>query len=148
MCSFQERNVCSLSKLLCSLFFAWGNVLTLQTAHRNFLILCQIVSHSNINFLISKQNKAPKTVPKILKQYAGIAILRYVLSFTQTNIALQSNKQINKYLYWNELHLFPALFLFWFQWYTEEVFMFGIYLVPISIHKLFKRHIKLHSDFH
>ena len=31
------------------------------------LILCQIVSHSNIN-LISKQNKAPKIDPKMLKQ--------------------------------------------------------------------------------
>ena len=139
MCSVQESHVSSLS--------IWGNVLTLQTAHRNVLIFCQIVSHSNINFLISKQNKAPKTVPKILKQYAGIAILRYVLSFTQTNIALQSNKQINKYLYWNELHLFPALFLFWFQWYTEQVFMFGVYLVPISIYKL-KRQIKLHLNSH
>ena len=32
------------------------------------LILCQIVSHSNINFLISKQDKAPKIDPKMLKQ--------------------------------------------------------------------------------
>ena len=60
MCSFQERNVSSLS--------IGGNVLTVQTAHRNFLILCQIVSHSNLNFLISKQNKAPKIDPKMLKQ--------------------------------------------------------------------------------
>ena len=60
MCSFQERNVSSLS--------IWGNVLTLQTARRIFLILCQIVSHSNINFSISKQNKAPKIDPKMQKQ--------------------------------------------------------------------------------
>ena len=60
MCSFQERNVSSLSIL--------GNVLTLQTAHRNFLKFCQIVSHFNINLLISKQNKAPKIDPKMLKQ--------------------------------------------------------------------------------
>ena len=60
ICSFQERNVSFLS--------IWGNVITLQTAHRNFLILCQIVSHSNINFLISKQNKAPKIDPKMLKR--------------------------------------------------------------------------------
>ena len=43
----------------------WGNVLILHTAHRNFLILYQIVSHPNINFLISKQNKAPKVDPKM-----------------------------------------------------------------------------------
>ena len=59
---------------------------TLQTAHGNFLILCQIVLHPNINFLISKQNKATKTNPKMLKQQAGIAILRHVLSFTQTEL--------------------------------------------------------------
>ena len=42
-----------------------------------------MVSHPNINLLISKQNKALKIDPKMLKQYAGIAILRHVLSFTQ-----------------------------------------------------------------
>ena len=72
------------------------------------LILCQIVSHSNINFLISRQNKAPKIDPKMLKQQAGIVIRRHVLSFTQTNKSLRSNKLINKYLYCNELHLFSA----------------------------------------
>ena len=83
-----------------------GNVLPLQTAHGNFLILCQIVLLPNSNFLISKQNKTPK-----MKQQAGIAILRHVLSFTKTNRALKSNpnKQINKYLYCNELHLFSAV---------------------------------------
>ena len=60
MCSFQERNVSSLS--------ISGNVISLQTAHRSFLTLCQIVSHTNITFLIGKQNKAPKTDPKMLKQ--------------------------------------------------------------------------------
>ena len=44
------------------------------------------------------------------------------------------NKQINKYLYCNERHLFSALFLFWLQWYTGWVFMFGIYLVLIYIY--------------
>ena len=61
----------------------WENVLTRQTAHGNFLIPCHMVSHPNINLLISKQNKALKIDPKMLKQYAGIAILRHVLSFTQ-----------------------------------------------------------------
>ena len=60
MCSVQERNVSSLS--------ISGNVLTIQTAPGNFLILCQIVSHPNINFLVSKLNKAPKIDPKMLKQ--------------------------------------------------------------------------------
>ena len=60
MCSFEERNVSSFSIL--------GNVLTLQTAHRNFLKLCQIVFHPNINFLIIKQNKRPKIDLKMLKQ--------------------------------------------------------------------------------
>ena len=59
MCCFQERNV--------SLFIS-GNVLTVQTAHRNFsYLLCPIVSYTNINFLISKQNKAPKIDPKMLQ---------------------------------------------------------------------------------
>ena len=60
MCNFQEKTVSS--------FSIWGNVLTLQTAHGNFLILCQMVLHPNINFLITKQNKTPKIDPKMLKQ--------------------------------------------------------------------------------
>ena len=60
MCTFQERNVPSLS--------IWGNIFKLQTAYRNFVIIFQIVSHSNIDFLISKENKAPKIDPKMLKQ--------------------------------------------------------------------------------
>ena len=118
------------SRNKCFYFTHMRNILTLQTAHENFLILCQIVLLLNINFLITKQNKTPK-----IKQWAVIAILRHVLSFTQTNRALQlnKNKQINKYLYCNEVHLFSALSLFLFQWYTEQVFMFGINLIPISI---------------
>ena len=60
MCSFQERNVSPLP--------IPGNVLKLKTAHRNFAILCQIVSVPNIIFLISKQKKTPKIDPKMLKQ--------------------------------------------------------------------------------
>ena len=45
-----------------------GNILTLQIAHGNFLMLCQMVLLPNINFLISKQNKTPKIDPKMLKQ--------------------------------------------------------------------------------
>ena len=46
------------------------------------------MSHPNINFLISKQNKAPKIDSKMLQQQADIAILRHALSLTQTNKAL------------------------------------------------------------
>ena len=60
MSSFQEKNVSSLS--IC------GNVFTLQTAHGNFLMFCELVLLPNINFLISKQNKTPKIDPKMLRQ--------------------------------------------------------------------------------
>ena len=80
MFSFQEKNVSSLS--------IWGNVLTLQTAHGNFIILCHMFLHPNINFSITKQNKIPKIDPEIMKQEGGIAILRYVLFCAQTNWAL------------------------------------------------------------
>ena len=60
MFSFQEKNVSSLR--------IWRNALTIQTAHGNFLILCQMILHPNINFLISKQNKTPKIDLKMLKQ--------------------------------------------------------------------------------
>ena len=46
----------------------WGNVLTLQTAHGNCLTFCRIALHSNVNFLIRKQNKTTKIDPKMLKQ--------------------------------------------------------------------------------
>ena len=55
----------------------------------------------NINFLISKENKRPKIDPKMLKQLTDIAILRHVLSFTQTEthaIALvQAGTQANQF---------------------------------------------------
>ena len=65
----------------------WGNVLTLQIAHGNFLVLCQMVLLPNVDFLISKQNSTPKLDPKMLKQYSGIAILRHVHFFIQTSRA-------------------------------------------------------------
>ena len=46
----------------------WENVISLQIAHGKFLILCQMVLLSDINFLIIKQNKVPKIDPKMLKQ--------------------------------------------------------------------------------
>ena len=60
MCSFKKKNFSSLSM--------FGNVLTLQTAHGNFLMLCPMVLLPNINLLISKQNKTPKIDPKMVKQ--------------------------------------------------------------------------------
>ena len=41
---------------------------------------CQMVLLPNINFLTSTQNKTPKIDPKMLKQQAGIAILRHTVS--------------------------------------------------------------------
>ena len=46
----------------------FGNVLTLQTAHGNFLMFRQMVLLPNINFSISKQNKTPKIDPKMVMQ--------------------------------------------------------------------------------
>ena len=141
MCSFQERNVSSLS--------IWGNVLTLQTAHRNFLILCDIVLHPNINFLISKQNKTPKIDPKILKK-TGIATFRHTLLFTQTNRVLELNvNNVNRYINTstyinciyslacfcfdtNILNKFSCLVCTWFQYLLYK----------------FKRHGKLHFNSH
>ena len=84
----------------------------------------------------------------MLKQWASIAALRHVLPFTQTNRALLSNiKKTDRHLYCNELHSIISLLLFWFEWYTEHVFMFGMHLVSISIYK-FKRQRKLQLNFH
>ena len=55
MCSFENNKVSSLP--------IFKNVLTFQTSHGNFLMLCQMVLLPNINFLISKQNKTPKIDP-------------------------------------------------------------------------------------
>ena len=60
MCSFEKKKVSSWSM--------FGNICTLQAAHENFLMLCQIVLLPNINFLISKKNKTPKIDPKMVRQ--------------------------------------------------------------------------------
>ena len=125
MCSFQERNISSLP--------IWANVLTLQTAHSSFLILCQTVLHPFINFLISKQKRDQKLIQKCWSNRLVLPFLDMsCLLYKQIELYNQIN--INKYLYCNELHLFSALFLVWLQWYTEQVFMFGMYLVPIYIY--------------
>ena len=52
MCSFQKKKEKK------------SVVLTLQNAHGNFLVLCEMVLLPNIIFLISKQNKTPKLIQK------------------------------------------------------------------------------------
>ena len=64
------------------------NALTLQTAFGNFLMLCQMVLLPNIY-----------TLPCLLHKQS--IIIKY-----------KCCKQINKYLYCYELHLFSGLFLF------------------------------------
>ena len=128
----------------------FGNVLTVQTAHGNFLMICQMVLLANINFLISKQNKTPKIDPKVLKQQAGIATCRHTLSFTQTNKALELNiNTVNRYINTytsvkciyslacfcfdtNILHKFSSLVCTWFQYLLYK----------------FKRHNKLELKSH
>ena len=128
----------------------FGNVLTLQTAHGDFLMLCQMVLLPNINFLISKQNKTPKIDPKMVKQQAGIATFRHTLSFTQTNRGLELNiNTVNRYINTstsinciyslacfcfdtNILNKFSCLVCTWFQYLLYK----------------FKRHGKLHFNRH
>ena len=57
MCSFAKKFFSSLSMFV--------NVLTLQTAHGNFLKLCQMVFLPNINFLISKKIKQQKLIKNV-----------------------------------------------------------------------------------
>ena len=133
MCNFQDQNVSSLS--------IFGNRLTLQTAYGNFLMLYQMVLLLNINFLISKQNKKPKINLKCWSSslvllfleilYSGIAI--FYTSKQSCIIKYNYCKQINEYICSYELHLCSGLILFWYQWYTEQFFMFGMYLFPLSI---------------
>ena len=73
MCVFEEK--------MMFLFFHMRNVPSLQTGHGNFLILCQMVLLPNINFLISKQNKTPKTDPKNVKA-VGWYCYSIAVSFT------------------------------------------------------------------
>ena len=126
----------------------FGNVHTLQTAHGNFLMVCQMVLLPNINFLISKQNKTPKIDPKMVKQQAGIATFRHTLSFTQTNRGLELNiNTVNRYINtstsinciyslacfcFDILNRFSCLVCTWFQYLLYK----------------YKRHGKLHLNSH
>ena len=57
-------------------------------------------------------------------------ILQRVIKSKRVCISIAHSKSQNIF-FCNDPHLFSDLFLFWFQWYTEQVFMFGMYLVPI-----------------
>ena len=72
-----------------SALLIWGNVLTLQTAHRNFLILFQIVSHPNINFLISKQKL-------IQKYWSNRLVLPFLDMFCLLHKQTKLYSQINR----------------------------------------------------
>ena len=89
---FREKEVSSLS--------TFGNVLTLETAPGNFLILCQMVLLPNIDFLISKpKKKTTKIDPKMMKLEAGIDTFSHTLSFTQNNRALELNiNAVSRYI--------------------------------------------------
>ena len=67
--------MCSFEKKIFSSFSMFGNVLTLQTAHGNFLKLCQMVLLPNINFLISKKNKTTKIDQKRLSSKLVLVLL-------------------------------------------------------------------------
>ena len=101
MCFFEEKDGSSLS--------IWGNFLTLQTAHGNFLIFYQMVLLSNIYFLRSKQSKTPKTDPKNV-QAVGWSYCPILVFYKNRALQPNINKQVNKYLYYNELQLLFACF--------------------------------------
>ena len=99
MCFFEEKNGSSLS--------IWGNFLTLQTAHGNFLIFYQVVLLSNTYFLTCKQNNAPKVYPKNVE---AVGWSCYSILVFYKNSSISKYKQVNKYLYYNELQLLFACF--------------------------------------
>ena len=78
MCSFQEK----ITFLLCP-YEEMSSHFKLHMETPSYLSLLP-----NTNFLSSKQSRTPKIERQMSKQLIGIAILRYVLSFTQTNRAL------------------------------------------------------------
>ena len=133
-----------------SSLFMFGNVLTLQTAHDNFLVLCQMVLLLNINFLISKQNKKPKIDPKMVKQQAGIVTFRHTLSFTQTNRDLELNiNTVNRYI--NTSTSFKCIYSLACFCFDSNILKKFSCLVCIWFQNLlykFKRHSKLHLNSH
>ena len=79
----------------------------------------------------------------MLKQHMVLPFLDVSCPVYTNKQLYNQNKQINIYLYCNELHIISALFWFCFQRYTQQVFMFGINLVPTSLYKLKKKPFKL-----
>ena len=131
----------------------FGNVLTLQTAHGDFLMLCQMVLLPNINFLISKQNKTPKIDPKMVKQQAGIATFRHTLSFTQTNRALELNiNTVNRYINTSKIPLLlSTAFILWLASVLIQIYLtnFHVWYVPGSnMYYINSRQSKLHLNSH
>ena len=85
LCSFQERNASTLS--------IWENVLTLQTVHRNFLIIRQTVSSPYINFLIRKQKRYQKLIQKFWSNRLSLSFLdMFCLLHKQTKVYSQINR--------------------------------------------------------
>ena len=128
----------------------FGNVLTLQTAHRNFLMVYQMVLLPNINFLFSKQNKTPKIDPIIVMQQDGIATFRHTVSFTQTNRALELNintviRYINTFTSTNGIY---SLACFCFDTNILSKFLCLVCTWFQSLLYKFKRHGKLHLNSH
>ena len=76
-----------------------------------------------------KQNKTSKIDTKcwssslVLLSLNMSCLLHKQQSFIKIKILINTSTA-------NEQHLFSAFFLFWFQWYTEQAFMFDMYLVP------------------
>ena len=131
----QTTPMCSFQEIECFFFAQWWNVLTLQTAHGKFLMLCQIALLPNINFLINKTGHQ-RLIQKCWGSMLSLLFLTCLVVYKIKQsfiIKYKECKWINKYLYCYELHSFFSLFVFWYHWYTEQVFMFIMYLFPISI---------------
>ena len=136
---FQEK-VSSLSM--------FRNVLTLQTAQGNFLMLCQMILLPNINFLISKQ-KTPKLMQKWWSSRLVLQILDIpCLIHKQTALELNINT-VNRYINIStSVNSIYSLACFCFD--TNVLNKFSC-LVCTWFHYLlykFKRHSKLHLNSH
>ena len=128
----------------------FGNVFTHQTAHENFLLLCQMVLLPNNNFLISKQNKTLNIDPKMVKQQAGIATFRHTLSFTQTNRGLELNiNTVNRYINTStSINCIYSLACFCFDTNILNKFSFLVCTWFQCLLYKFKRLGKLHLNCH
>ena len=104
MCNFQEKNISSLS--------IRGNALTLETAHGNLLILCQMVLLPNINFLINKQNKKSKMDPKCWGSRLVLLFLDMSCLLHKQHLTFPSGWLVKFYIFYPHLSfetVFPVL---------------------------------------